>query len=57
MLPVVNSDGRSTALRIEIYSVVLIPVSMLPSFTGIAGHTYRLELPFWGWVCFILGSG
>ena len=38
--PVVNSDGRSTALRIEIYSVALIPVSMLPSFTGIAGHTY-----------------
>ena len=35
-----NSDGRSTALRIEIYSVALIPVSMLPSFTGIAGHTY-----------------
>src|SRR6516164_4325550 len=40
MLPVVKSDGRSTALRIEIYSVALIPVSMLPSFTGIAGHTY-----------------
>jgi protoheme IX farnesyltransferase len=40
MLPVVEADGRSTALRILIYSLVLIPVSLLPSFFGMAGRTY-----------------
>jgi len=37
---VVESDGRSTALRIIAYSAVLIPVSMLPSFFGMSGHLY-----------------
>jgi protoheme IX farnesyltransferase len=40
MLPVVEADGRSTALRILIYSLVLIPVSLLPTFFGMAGRTY-----------------
>src|SRR5690348_6867898 len=40
MLPVVETDGRSTALRIIAYSAVLIPVSMLPSFFGMAGNVY-----------------
>src|SRR5258707_3834930 len=40
MLPVVEEDGRSTARRILIYSVVLIPVSVLPSFFGMAGKIY-----------------
>jgi heme o synthase len=40
MLPVVEPDGQSTARRILLYSVLLIPVSMLPSFTGMAGRTY-----------------
>src|SRR6202046_4221904 len=37
MLPVVEEDGRSTALRILIYSVLLIPISLLPSVFGMAG--------------------
>ncbi len=37
MLPVVEEDGRSTARRILIYSVALIPISLLPSFMGMAG--------------------
>ena len=42
MLPVVEEDGRSTARRILIYSLVLIPVSVLPSFFGMAGKIYLL---------------
>ena len=40
MLPVVEEDGRSTARRILIYSVVLIPLSLLPTFMGMAGRIY-----------------
>ena len=40
MLPVVEQDGRSTARRILIYSVALIPISLLPSFMGMAGKIY-----------------
>lgn len=42
MLPVVECDGRSTAARIIAYSLLLIPVSMLPSFLGMAGNVYLL---------------
>jgi heme o synthase len=42
MLPVVEQDGRSTARRILIYSLVLIPVSILPSLMGMAGRIYLL---------------
>jgi protoheme IX farnesyltransferase len=40
MLPVVEEDGRSTAHRILAYSVALIPISVLPSLTGMAGRIY-----------------
>ena len=40
MLPVVEQDGHSTARRILIYSVLLIPVSILPSIMGMAGKIY-----------------
>ncbi len=40
MLPVVEEDGRSTARRILAYSLVLIPISILPSLMGMAGKTY-----------------
>jgi protoheme IX farnesyltransferase len=40
MLPVVEEDGRSTARRILAYSVILIPVSLLPSYMGMAGKIY-----------------
>jgi len=40
MLPVVEEDGRSTARRILAYSIALIPVSLLPSFVGMAGRIY-----------------
>jgi protoheme IX farnesyltransferase len=40
MLPVVEDDGRSTAWRIVAYSLILIPLSALPSFFGMAGKIY-----------------
>jgi heme o synthase len=40
MLPVVEEDGRSTARRILAYSVILIPISVLPSLMGMAGRLY-----------------
>jgi len=40
MLPVVEEDGRSTARRILLYSIVLIPISVLPSYMGMAGRLY-----------------
>lgn len=40
MLPVVEEDGRSTARRILAYSIALIPISLLPSFMGMAGKIY-----------------
>jgi protoheme IX farnesyltransferase len=40
MLPVVEPTGRSTALRIILYSLALIPVSLAPTFLGMAGRIY-----------------
>lgn len=40
MLPVVEEEGRSTAIRILAYSLLLIPVTLLPSFLGMAGRLY-----------------
>jgi protoheme IX farnesyltransferase len=40
MLPVVEPDGRSTARRILLYSIALIPVSFLPAWIGMTGRVY-----------------
>lgn len=40
MLPVVEPQGRSTALRIVLYSALLIPVSVLPTLSGMSGRAY-----------------
>jgi protoheme IX farnesyltransferase len=40
MLPVVDSDGRSTIWRILAYSGILIPVSVMPVFLGMTGRIY-----------------
>ena len=42
MLPVVEDDGRSTARRIVAYSLILIPLSALPSIFGMAGKIYMV---------------
>jgi protoheme IX farnesyltransferase len=40
MLPVVQPDGKSTARRILVYSLLLIPVSLSPTFLGMSGRAY-----------------
>jgi len=40
MLPVVETDGRSTARQIVAYTIGLIPVTLAPTLLGMAGKTY-----------------
>ncbi len=40
MLPVVEPDGESTARRILLYSLILIPISMVPKFLAMTGNLY-----------------
>jgi protoheme IX farnesyltransferase len=40
MLPVVEPDGESTARRIVLFSLALLPISLLPKFTAMAGNFY-----------------
>jgi protoheme IX farnesyltransferase len=42
MLPVVHPDGRSTARRILAYSILLIPVTLVPVYLGMAGRIYLI---------------
>jgi protoheme IX farnesyltransferase len=49
MLPVVEPEGRITGQQIVAYTVMLVPVSLLPALMGISGRVY-----FYGAI--ILGS-
>jgi len=40
MLPVVEPDGRVTAQQIVVYTLMLIPVSLLPTALGMSGKIY-----------------
>ena len=40
MLPVVDPDGRSTFAQIIFFAVLLIPISLLPTFLGMSGQLY-----------------
>lgn len=40
MLPVVEPDGRVTGQQIILYSLMLLPVSLLPTLLGISGKVY-----------------
>jgi heme o synthase len=40
MLPVVEPDGNSTRRQILLYSLGLLPVSLLPRFSGMSGNVY-----------------
>jgi heme o synthase len=55
MLPVVEEDGRSTARRILIYSIALIPISLLPSFMGMAGRIYLVGASVLGFALLYFG--
>lgn len=40
MLPVVEPDGRVTGQQIVVYTIMLLPVSLLPTVLGISGRVY-----------------
>lgn len=42
MLPVVEPDGESTARQILFYSLLLIPISVLPQWMGMTGSLYTV---------------
>lgn len=50
MLPVVEPEGRVTAQQIVVYTLMLLPVSLLPTALGISGKIY-----FYGAI--VLGLG
>jgi len=46
MLPVVDPSGESTFRQILIYSLILVPVSILPAMSGILGPIYLIGATF-----------
>jgi protoheme IX farnesyltransferase len=57
MLPVVDSDGKSTVWRILAYSAALIPVSLLPVALGMAGRVYLIGAVLMGVALFRVSMG
>jgi protoheme IX farnesyltransferase len=57
MLPVVDSDGKSTVWRILAYSAALIPVSILPVAWGMAGRVYLVGAILLGLALFRVSMG
>jgi protoheme IX farnesyltransferase len=57
MLPVVESDGKSTVWRILAYSAALIPVSILPVALGMTGRVYLVGAILLGAALFRVSMG
>ena len=57
MLPVVDSDGKSTVWRILAYSGALIPVSVLPVAMGMTGRVYLVGAILMGAALFRVSMG
>jgi protoheme IX farnesyltransferase len=55
MLPVVDPDGLSTFRQVIAFSVVLLPVSLLPTFCGMAGQFYAWGVSIAGLVMLAIG--
>src|SRR5438445_5758213 len=55
MLPVVEPDGKSTARQILLYSLALIPISLLPWFLGMSGRLYFVGALLLGLGLFYVG--
>jgi protoheme IX farnesyltransferase len=55
MLPVVEPDGKSTIRQILLYSLGLIPISLLPRFLGMAGNAYFFGATIMGLCLFYMG--
>ena len=55
MLPVVEPDGRVTAQQIVVYTLLLLPVSLLPTALGVSGKIYLVGAIVLG-LCFLYSS-
>lgn len=55
MLPVVDPDGRSTFRQVIWFSLALLPVSLLPTFCGMAGMVYGWGIAILGIVMLMIG--
>jgi heme o synthase len=54
LLPVLEPDGRSTGRQAALYAAALIPVTMLPSFVGLASPYYLIGALVLGLVVLML---
>jgi protoheme IX farnesyltransferase len=52
MLPVVESDGRSTARSILLYGAALLPTTLMPTLLGMAGILYLIGASLLGLALF-----
>lgn len=55
MLPVVEPDGQSTFRQVMAFSIVLIPVSLLPTMYGMAGQFYAWGVAALGLFMLVVG--
>ena len=55
MLPVVEPDGESTSRRMLYFSLALLPISLLPSFMGMAGRIYLVGAVVLGFALLYFG--
>lgn len=56
MLPVVEPDGQSTFKQIFWYSLLLIPVSLMPTLIGMSGKLYFAGAAIMGIIFFVMGK-
>lgn len=55
MLPVVEPDGASTFRQIIIYSLLLLPISIVPTFIGMSGTIYFMGALTLGFAFLMVG--
>lgn len=55
MLPVIDADGSRTMRQVLIFSLLLIPASVLPSLSGMSGSIYFLGALILSW-CMLIGG-
>lgn len=56
MLPVVKPDGKNMFMQVMLFSLVLIPVSMLPTAIGLSGRIYSAGALFLGLAMLACGA-
>ena len=55
MLPVVEKDGKLTAIQIVTFTLMMLPISIAPFFIGVAGYVYLVGASILG-IWFLITS-